>query len=117
MSLHFSGPESRHWTRLSCGSAGILLTPAGERPVTMVDASRGGYKLRFDPDPDILAALSPQPRDLNVLSLDDRRFGSSVLWVRGDLAGCRFQLHLSLDDIALLMTKAFRLQPGETAPV
>jgi len=113
MSLHFSGQDARRWTRLSCSSPGVLLTDAGEWPVTMVDASRGGYKLRFPPDPAILAALSPLPYDLSVVSVGDRAFASTVLWIKGDLAGCRFLLHLSLDDIALLMTQDFRLKPLE----
>jgi len=110
MSQHFQGEDSRRWTRLSAGSTGILLTEAGERPLTMIDASRGGYKLRFAHDPAIVATLSPPPRDLLVLGADARQFPSSVLWVRDGMAGCRFMLHLSLDDIALLMTQTFRLQ-------
>lgn len=111
MSLRFSGQDARRWTRLSCGSPGILLTSAGERPVAMVDTSRGGYKLRFQADPAILAALSPLPCALSVVSAGGREFASTVLWVKGDLAGCRFLFHLSLDDIALLMTQDFRLKP------
>jgi len=87
------------------------MSETGEVPVTMLDASRGGFKLRFDPSPLALAMLSPLPCELHVITATQRIYPSTVLWIKDGLAGCRFHQHQSLDDIAILMTAPFRLQP------
>lgn len=102
--------EPRRWSRQSCGSAGVLTSAAGEVTVTMLDASRGGFKLRFEPSPLALEMLSPPPRDFNVITATQRIYPATGLWIREGLAGFRFTQHQSLDDIAILMTAPFRLQ-------
>jgi len=111
MSLTSSRREPRRWSRQTCGSAGVLVSEAGEVPVTMLDASRGGFKLRFTPGPLALSMLTPLPRDLHVITEGQQIYPSTVLWIKDGLAGCRFFQHQSLDDIAILMTAPFRLQP------
>jgi hypothetical protein len=88
-----------------------MISAAGEVPVTMLDASRGGFKLRFEPSPLALEMLSPLPRDVQVITATQRVYPASGLWIKDGLAGFRFYQHQSLDDIAILMTAPFRLQP------
>jgi hypothetical protein len=102
------GKDSRSWPRARCGADGVLDVGEADVPVSMVDASRGGFKLRFESDPAVEAVLSP-PVELSIVDSTESVYGASVMWLKGGLAGCRFHQHQSLDTIAGLMTRSFRL--------
>ncbi|KIM00645.1 hypothetical protein CCC_03247 [Paramagnetospirillum magnetotacticum MS-1] len=75
----------------------------------LLDASRGGFKLRFDQAEAAMAAMVPLPRDMT-LADQYSKMHATVMWASGGLAGCRFYQHLSLDDVVRVMTGHFRLQ-------
>ena len=76
----------------------------------MVDASRGGFKLRFEKAEEATAVLTPLPRDIQVINGVGSSFLATVMWAKDGLAGCRFYQHLSLDDVVTLMTGRFKIQ-------
>ena len=86
------------------------MTPDLESRAVMVDASRGGFKLRFEKVEEATAALMPLPRDIQVTNGIGSSFLATVMWAKNGLAGCRFYQHLSLDDVVILMTDRFKLQ-------
>ena len=53
--------------------------------------------------------MDPPPREITVDNVNNTAFPAVVLWTREGLAGCRFFQHLSLDDVAGLMTSRFRI--------
>lgn len=81
-----------------------------ESRVFMVDASRGGFKLRFEQVEAAMTALSPLPRDINVININNATFAASAIWAKDGLAGCRFYQHLSLDEVVTLMSAKFKIQ-------
>jgi len=78
----------------------------------MLDASRGGFKLRLAVDPVVEAVLTPPPVDIDVIDSYDMTYGATVMWLKDGLVGCRFHQHQSLDAVAVLMTRSFRLTPA-----
>lgn len=76
----------------------------------MVDASRGGFKLRFEHAEAAMAVLNPPPRDIIVSNIDNVVFPATVMWAQSGMAGCRFYQHLSLDEVVLLVRNRFRIQ-------
>lgn len=92
----------REFPRLRSGVACILLVEGGDIPAEMVDASRGGCKLRFDDPEGASSILLPVPRDVEIRS-GDLSIAAVVMWASGGLAGCRFLQHLTLDELAELL--------------
>ncbi len=76
----------------------------------MVDASRGGFKLRFEQIEGVMKVLTQLPCDLLVSDLHGTGFSATVLWAKDGLAGCRFYQHISLDNVVALMTGKFILR-------
>ena len=85
-----------------------------ESRAVMVDASRGGFKLRFENAEEVTASLAPLPRDIQVTNGMGSSFLAAVMWAKDGLAGCRFYQHLSLDDVVILMTDRFKIQLSRT---
>jgi hypothetical protein len=104
-----AGQGTRAWQRHNCGNDGTFVSGDGESRAFMVDASPGGFKLRFEAAASAMAALMPLPRDINVTNIENTTFAASVIWAKDGLAGCRFYQHLSLDDVVSLMTARFKL--------
>jgi len=102
--------DGRSWQRQNCGREGAFVMDGLETRVIMVDASRGGFKLRFENVEGAMAVLTPPPRDIAVSNADGAEFFATVLWARDGMAGCRFYQHVSLDDVVTLMTSRFRVQ-------
>ncbi|CAA7620765.1 conserved hypothetical protein [Candidatus Terasakiella magnetica] len=100
---------ARSWERHKCGTEGLFLVGTGEVRARMLDASRGGFKLRFEHSDAVTAVLSPLPRDVKVSTDGYSNFLATVMWAKDGLAGCRFYQHLSLDDVVQLMTRQFKL--------
>lgn len=111
---------NRSWQRHSCGTEGIFSFEGDDSRVYMVDASRGGFKLRFEMVELAARVLQPLPRDITVTNGDKSVFSATVMWAKDGLAGCRFYQHLSLDEVVSLMTGRFILklakQQTEAAP-
>lgn len=105
---------SRSWQRHNCGAEGVFQMPEARTRVHMVDASRGGFKLRFEKAEDARLALPSAPLDVMVINSDKTAFLATVLWTKDDLAGCRFYQHLSLDEVVTLMTESFKVQISHT---
>ena len=101
---------ARSWQRQNCGTEGVFVSPDFETRAFMVDASRGGFKLRFETAEGSMAALLPLPRDIQVTNAKNASFLATVMWAKDGLAGCRFYQHLSLDDVVVLMTSKFKIQ-------
>lgn len=99
----------REFTRLR-SSAECLCDFAGKQSrAVLADASRGGCKLRFD-EPDMaMAAILPVPCDILIRD-EESAMPATVMWASGDLAGCRFQQPLSLDEVSRLLGGRFRLE-------
>jgi hypothetical protein len=109
-----AGLGNRSWQRHNCGTEGVFALDGIESLVFMIDASRGGFKLRFEQVEGSMAAMLPLPRDILVVNSQDSTFAASVLWAKDGLAGCRFYQHLSLDDVVSLMTAKFTLKLTKT---
>ena len=52
---------ARTWQRQNCGTEGSFVTPDLESRAIMVDASPGGFKLRFEMGAEVTALLLPLP--------------------------------------------------------
>lgn len=100
----------RAWQRQNCGTEGVFVTPDVQTRAFMVDASPGGFKLRFELAEESMAALLPLPRDIQITNINNSTFSATVLWAKAGLAGCRFYQYLSLDDVVTLMTGKFKIQ-------
>lgn len=100
---------ARAWQRQNCGAEGVFITTDFETRTFMVDASRGGFKLRFELVEGAMVALLPLPRDIQVTNVNGAVFLATVMWAKDGLAGCRFYQHLSLDDVVSLMTAKFKI--------
>lgn len=106
----------REFTRLRSSAECMCVFGGKESRAVLMDVSRGGCKLRFE-DPDAaMAAILPVPCDI-VIRDDVSDMPATVMWARGDLAGCRFQQPLSLDEVSRMLGGQFRLevprQPSE----
>lgn len=101
---------ARSWQRQNCGTEGVFVTTEFETRAFMVDASRGGFKLRFEKGEGAMAVLLPLPRDIQVTNVKGSVFVATVMWAKDGLAGCRFYQHISLDDVVSLMTAKFKIQ-------
>jgi hypothetical protein len=101
---------ARTWQRQNCGTEGIFVAADLESRAVMVDASRGGFKLRFEKAEEATAVLVPLPRDILVTNGIGSSFLATVMWAKDGLAGCRFYQHLSLDDVVILATDRFKIQ-------
>ncbi|WP_173984965.1 PilZ domain-containing protein [Magnetospirillum sp. SS-4] len=110
MTQAFTDQGSRSWQRHNCGNDGTILIGDAQSRAFMIDASRGGFKLRFEQVESAMAALSPLPRDINVVNNANSTFAASAIWAKDGLAGCRFYQHLSLDEVVSLMTGRFKIQ-------
>lgn len=99
----------REFTRLRSSAECVCVFSGRESRSVLADASRGGCKLRFD-EPDIaMAAILPVPCDI-VISDEESAMPATVVWVSGDLAGCRFHQPLSLDQVTRMLGGQFRLE-------
>jgi hypothetical protein len=107
---NFVDQGARSWQRHNSGNDGMFVAGGAESRVFMVDASRGGFKLRFEQVEAAMAGLTPLPRDINVTNINNSTFGASVIWAKDGLAGCRFYQHLSLDEVVTLMSARFKIQ-------
>lgn len=104
-----SGDNKRQFPRQRCGTECTFVLDGMESRVYLLDASRGGFKLRFEQAEAAMAAVNPLPRDL-ILADQYSKMHATIMWASGGLAGCRFYQHLSLDDVVRMMTGHFRLQ-------
>lgn len=103
-----SDANKRLFPRQHSGAQCTFELDTGAIGALLVDASRGGFKLRFD-HPDLaMAALHPIPRDI-IIADGYSKMHATVMWATAGLAGCRFYQHLSLDDVVRMMTGHFRL--------
>lgn len=97
----------REFPRLHSGAeCTISVGEAGCRAV-LVDASRGGCKLRFTNPAAAMAVLDPVPRDV-VIDYPPITVPATVMWAHAGLAGCQFHQHLSLEELAHLLPGHFR---------
>ncbi len=110
MEQNTAGLGNRSWQRQNCGCEGVFVLDGVESLVFMVDASPGGFKLRFEQAEGAMAALTPLPCDVLVDNADNVTFAATVMWAKDGLAGCRFYQYLSLDNVVSLMTGKFRLK-------
>ena len=101
--------NKRQFSRQRCGTECTFVLDGMESRAYLLDASRGGFKLRFDQAEAAMKAVNPVPRDM-VLSDQYSKMHATVMWASGGLAGCRFYQHLSLDDVVRVMSGHFRLQ-------
>jgi hypothetical protein len=104
------GLGARAWRRQNCGTEGVFVGGEVEMRAFMVDASPGGFKLRFEMAEEAMAALLPLPRDILVTNINNATFVATVMWAKDGLAGCRFYQYLSLDDVVTLMIGKFKIQ-------
>ncbi|WP_096700430.1 PilZ domain-containing protein [Magnetospirillum sp. 15-1] len=113
--------NKRAFPRQRAGAECTFVLDRMESRATLLDASRGGFKLRFDQAEAAMAAIAPLPRDMIIVD-QFAKMRATVMWASGGLAGCRFYQHLSLDDVVRMMTGHFRLelaplaQPADAAP-
>ncbi|RAU20410.1 PilZ domain-containing protein [Paramagnetospirillum kuznetsovii] len=105
-----AGLGNRSWQRHNCGTEGIFTMEGFDSRAFMIDASRGGFKLRFEQIEGAMAVMTPLPRDITVTDTNGSTFSATVLWAKDGLAGCRFYSHVSLDDVVCLMTGKFVLR-------
>lgn len=112
-----AGENKRQWPRQRCGTTCTLDLDGMDSHAQLLDASRGGFKLRFEHAEAAMAAILPVPRDI-IVSGQFTKMHATVMWASNGLAGCRFYQHLSLDEVVELMTSAggFRLQIVSLAP-
>lgn len=104
-----AGSNKRSFARTRCGAQCTFVFGDVQSRATLLDASRGGFKLRFDQAEAAMAALTPLPRDITI-SDQFSKMHATVMWATGGLAGCRFYQHLSLDDVVRMMSGQYRLQ-------
>lgn len=104
-----AGGNKRQFPRQNCGVECAFVLDGMESRVYLLDASRGGFKLRFEHAETAMAAIVPLPRDM-IIADQFSKMHATIMWASGDLAGCRFYQHLSLDDVVRMMTGRFRLQ-------
>jgi hypothetical protein len=115
------GDNKRQFPRQRCGTECTFVLDGMESRVYLLDASRGGFKLRFEQAQVAMAAMAPLPRDMLIID-QYSKMHATIMWASGGLAGCRFYQHLSLDDVVRMMTGHFRLQlappaaPASTPP-
>jgi hypothetical protein len=113
--IGLAGDNKRQFPRQRSGAACIFALDTGEIGATLLDASRGGFKLRFDRPDLAMAALHPIPRDI-IIADQFTKMHATVMWASSGLAGCRFYQHLSLDDVVRMMTGHFRMHLAPLAP-
>lgn len=101
--------NKRQFPRQKCGTECTFVVDGMESRVYLLDASRGGFKLRFEQAEAAMAAIAPVPRDMTIAD-QFSKMHATIMWATGGLAGCRFYQHLSLDDVVRMMTGRFRLQ-------
>lgn len=101
--------NKRQFSRQKCGTECTFVLDGMESRVYLLDASRGGFKLRFEQAETAMAAVLPLPRDMTIVD-QFSKMHATIMWASGGLAGCRFYQHLSLDDVVRMMTGHFRLQ-------
>jgi hypothetical protein len=101
--------NKRRFPRQRCGTECTFVLDGMESRAYLLDASRGGFKLRFEQAATAMAAMVPLPRDMTVAD-QNSKMHATVMWASSGLAGCRFYQHLSLDDVVRMMTGHFRLQ-------
>ncbi|BAE52224.1 PilZ domain-containing protein [Paramagnetospirillum magneticum] len=101
--------NKRLFPRQRCGTECTFVLDGMESRAYLLDASRGGFKLRFDLADAAMAAMTPLPRDM-VVADQYSKMHATIMWASAGLAGCRFYQHLSLDDVVRVMTGHFRLQ-------
>ncbi|OAN45718.1 hypothetical protein A6A04_06730 [Paramagnetospirillum marisnigri] len=104
------GLGNRTWQRQNCGTEGVFTVDAFQSRAFMVDASPGGFKLRFEQIEGAMGYLTPPPVDLLVTNSHGTVFSATVMWAKDGLAGARFYAYLSLDDVVTLMTGKFTLK-------
>lgn len=104
-----AGDNKRQFPRQRAGAECTFVLDQMESRATLLDASRGGFKLRFDQAEAAMAAITPLPRDMIIID-QFAKMHATVMWASGGLAGCRFYQHLSLDDVVRMMTGKFRLE-------
>ncbi|MBI3447284.1 MAG: PilZ domain-containing protein [Magnetospirillum sp.] len=112
-----SGDNKRLWPRQRCGTTCTLTLEGIDSHAQLLDASRGGFKLRFEHAQAAMAALLPLPRDI-IVTGQFTKMHATVMWASNGLAGCRFYQHLSLDEVVELMTSVggFNIQIAALAP-
>lgn len=110
-----AGDNKRQFPRQRSGAECTFVLDRLESRATLLDASRGGFKLRFERAEAAMAALAPLPRDMVIID-QFAKMHATVMWASGGLAGCRFYQHLSLDDVVRMMTGHFRLELAPLAP-
>ncbi len=101
--------NKRQFPRQRCGTECTFVHDGTESRAYLLDASRGGFKLRFEQAQAAMAAMTPLPRDMLIID-QYSKMHATVMWASGGLAGCRFYQHMSLDDVVRMMTGHFRLQ-------
>lgn len=101
---------ARAWRRQNCGTEGVFVGGAVQMRAFMVDASPGGFKLRFEMAEEAMAAVLPLPRDIQVTNINNAIFLATVMWAKDGLAGCRFYQYLLLDDVVTLMVGKFKIE-------
>ncbi|CUW41356.1 conserved protein of unknown function (PilZ domain-like 11-111) [Magnetospirillum sp. XM-1] len=101
--------NKRQFSRQQCGTECTFVLDGMESRVYLLDASRGGFKLRFEQAETAMAAMMPLPRDMVIVD-QFSKMHATIMWASNGLAGCRFYQHLSLDDVVRMMTGHFRLQ-------
>ncbi|WP_096700502.1 PilZ domain-containing protein [Magnetospirillum sp. 15-1] len=99
----------REFRRQRGGAECTCVFGGRESRAVLVDASCGGAKLRFDEAEIAMAALLPVPCDI-IISDEHSVMPATVMWAGGAFAGCQFHQHLSLDEVARMMTGHFRLE-------
>ncbi len=104
-----AGDNKRAFPRQRCGTECTFVLDGMESRAYLLDASRGGFKLRFEQAQAAMAAMAPLPRDMLIID-QYSKMHATIMWASGGLAGCRFYQHLSLDDVVRMMTGHFRLQ-------
>ncbi len=109
------GDNKRAFPRQRTGAECTFVLDRMESRATLLDASRGGFKLRFDQAEAAMAAIAPLPRDMIIVD-QFAKMRATVMWASGGLAGCRFYQHLSLDDVVRMMTGHFRLELAPLTP-
>lgn len=98
--------EKRFENRLAASGDGTILVRDVEIPVTLVDVSTGGCKLRLAPEVDALFAKLI-PMDIRLV-LFEVEYDAIAQWNTNGLLGCRFKRHLELKEVAELMASKAR---------
>ncbi|MGE5547660.1 MAG: PilZ domain-containing protein [Solirubrobacterales bacterium] len=97
--------ELRKTERQKASREGVMVLQSLEIPVSLVDVSTGGCKVRL-PDKilDVFAQLLPC--DIK-LKFGDNDLAATAVWRSNALIGCQFPRHLSLDEVGVLMAARY----------